>query len=95
MRVVAEGLVNVARHAQAAQAWVTGSVVDDDWIEIEVRDDGIGFDPAAQTTPAGHYGLVGMRERARLAGGTLTIDSAPGGGTRLLLRFPLYAGARG
>ena len=65
--------------------------MDDDWFEITVRDDGMGFDPAAQTTPSGHFGLVGMRERARLAGGTLTIDSEPGVGTRLALRLPLCA----
>ena len=46
-------------------------------LELEVRDNGKGFD--VDRSPAGHYGLVGMRERARLAGGTLEIDSAPDG----------------
>lgn len=90
VRVVAEGLANIARHAQAGRAWVGGHVREGVF-EVEIRDDGTGFDPAAKTTPAGHYGLVGMRERARLAGGTLVIDSAPGRGTRLVLRLPLSA----
>ena len=88
LRVVAEALANVARHAQAHHAWVSG-VETEDWLDVEVRDDGVGFDPAAITTESGHYGLIGMRERARLAGGTLAIDSVPGTGTRLLLRLPL------
>ena len=88
VRVVAEALANVARHAQANHVWV-GGVETEEWLEIEVRDDGVGFDPAAITTESGHYGLIGMRERARLAGGTLAIDSVPGTGTRLLLRLPL------
>lgn len=88
LRVVAEALANIARHAQARHVWV-GGVETEAWLEIDVRDDGVGFDPAAIATEPGHYGLVGMRERARLAGGTLTIDSAPGAGTRLTLRLPL------
>jgi NarL family two-component system sensor histidine kinase YdfH len=89
LRIVAEGLTNVARHAQANQVWARLAGVDDDWLEIEVRDDGVGFDPAAMANRAGHYGLLGMRERARLAGGTLEIRSAPGEGTLLLLCLPL------
>ena len=90
VRIVAEGLVNVARHAQAAHVWISGGVADDDWIEITLRDDGIGFDPTVQAASSGHYGLIGMRERARLAGGRLTIDSVPGSGTHLRLRLPLH-----
>ena len=88
LRVVAEALANIARHAQAHHAWVSG-IETEDFLEIQIRDDGIGFDPAAAVTQPGHYGLIGMRERARLAGGTLTIDSAPGTGTRLVLCLPL------
>lgn len=86
LRGVAEGLSNVARHARARQAWVS-IARRDDALEVTVRDDGAGFDPEA--VPAGHYGLLGLRERARLAGGTLDVASAPGGGTRVTLRVPM------
>jgi NarL family two-component system sensor histidine kinase YdfH len=48
-----------------------------------VGDDGVGFDPDAAFDQPGHYGLLGMRERARLAGGALTVESVPGAGTRV------------
>ncbi len=83
-RIVSECLTNVARHAQATQAWVkaTGS---EGAIVIEVGDDGVGFDPVAALGRPGHYGLLGMRERARLAGGTLDVKSAPGAGARVVV----------
>lgn len=87
-RVVSEGLTNVARHAQANQVWVTVGEHENE-VEIQVRDNGIGFDPAAVETMAGHYGLPGMRERARLAGGALIVASRPGRGTTLNFRLPL------
>jgi NarL family two-component system sensor histidine kinase YdfH len=52
-----------------------------------VHDDGVGFDPAP--IGAGHYGLIGLRERARLIGGTLNVESAPGQGTILRVCLPL------
>jgi len=82
LRIVAEGLTNIARHAQAAHAWVTIAESDGD-VTIEVGDDGVGFDPTAAFDQPGHYGLLGMRERARLAGGTLVVESMPGAGTRV------------
>ncbi len=82
LRIVAEGLTNIARHAQAAHAWVNVAE-SDDGLTIEMGDDGVGFDPAAAFDQPGHYGLLGMRERARLAGGTLTVESALGVGTRV------------
>ena len=91
LRVVSEGLTNVARHAQASQVWVR-LASGDDGLEVEVRDDGVGFDPADAAAQSGHYGLLGMRERARLAGGTLVVESAPGKGTTLRLNVPMKAG---
>ena len=88
LRAVAEGLTNVARHAQARHVWVSVQEVED-WLVVEVRDDGVGFDPVAALARTGHYGLIGLRERARLAGGTLDIASGPGDGARLTLRLPL------
>ena len=86
LRIIGEGLTNVARHAQAHSAWVR-MFQEHATLTIEVGDDGIGFDSTATTTLAGHYGLVGLGERARLLGGHLEIRSATGEGT--VLRFSL------
>ena len=80
VRIVAEALSNVAQHAEAGQVWVS-AVSGAGAVEIAVRDDGVGFDATANGSQAGHYGLVGMRERARLASGALEVASAPGQGT--------------
>jgi len=86
LRVIAEGLHNVIRHAQAQQVWV--SIARNACsLTLEVRDDGVGFESVAATTQAGHYGLVGLHERARLSGGTLEVCSAPGVGTVIRLCF--------
>jgi NarL family two-component system sensor histidine kinase YdfH len=87
LRAVAEGLTNVARHARATQVWIHLSSAGNR-LEIQVRDNGVGFDPAA-AAQAGHYGLLGIRERTRLAGGRLEIISGPGTGTALQLYLPL------
>jgi signal transduction histidine kinase len=62
---------------------------EEDGLEILIRDDGVGFDLVAVSESGGHYGLVGLRERARLAGGNLQVISAPGAGTTLSIRLPL------
>lgn len=87
LRLVAEGLMNTARHAQATRAWVRANC-DQQGLMFEIGDDGIGFDPEAAARQAGHYGLLGLRERARLLRGQLDIVSAPGQGTTLRLRLP-------
>jgi NarL family two-component system sensor histidine kinase YdfH len=84
VRAVTEGLTNIARHSQARHARVRVAADEKDLI-VEVSDDGRGFDPAA--IPTGHYGLLGLRERARLAGGNLEINSTRGSGTTLRLRL--------
>jgi NarL family two-component system sensor histidine kinase YdfH len=86
LRVVAEALTNVARYAQAQHVVVTIRPLDHT-LDVEVRDDGMGFDPAQ--VGAGHYGLIGLRERARLIGGTLNLESSPGQGTTLRVCLPL------
>jgi NarL family two-component system sensor histidine kinase YdfH len=85
-RALAEALANVARHAQARHVWI-GAAFRQGMVEVEVRDDGVGFDPAA-VNPDGHYGLLGLRERAQLSGGDLAVVSTPGTGTTLRCRFP-------
>ena len=88
IRVIAEGLTNIARHAQAKKAKLRrASNPDPKELEIEIGDDGTGFDPAA--VEAGHYGLLGMRERTELAGGWLSLESEPGHGTQIEIHLPV------
>lgn len=86
-RVVSEGLANCARHAHARRVSV-GVRARDGGVVLEITDDGVGFDPAGVAVSAGHWGLLGLRERARLAGGALEIDSAAGRGTKLRFVLP-------
>jgi two-component system sensor histidine kinase UhpB len=88
-RVVQEALTNAARHAQARHVH-THFLQAADALVVEVEDDGRGFDPtAAGAAPNGAgLGLPGMEERAGYAGGSLTVVSAPGEGTRLRLLLP-------
>ena len=90
-RVVAEALANITHHAQAQRVMVTIRG-EDDRLLITVGDDGVGFEPAIQEIESGHYGLIGMRERARLVGGSLNIVSAPGQGTTLSVQLPYHSG---
>ncbi|HWS73847.1 MAG TPA: CHASE3 domain-containing protein [Quisquiliibacterium sp.] len=88
-RVVQEALTNVARHAGAGTVDVAlrqrqGRV------ELEVRDDGAGFDPQRQ--PESAHGLTGMRYRVEAAGGELGVESAPGRGTRIHAWLPQAPG---
>lgn len=93
-RAVAEGLTNIARHARASRAGVRVAEVDNG-LEIVITDDGVGFDFAEVNGRAGHYGLIGLRERARLMGGSLEVTSQPGQGTTLALRWPITERAHG
>ena len=88
LRAISEGLMNIARHAEATEVIISMNC-DEESIMIEIRDNGIGFDPSEADGRSGHYGLVGMRERARLYGGSLTIESQPSQGTTLKIQLPL------
>ena len=83
-RIAQECLTNVVRHAHAGRVTVSLDDVDGRWLELRVEDDGDGFDPGQATG----LGLVGMRERAQAAGGTLKMRTAPGAGTVVELRLP-------
>lgn len=84
-RVAQEALHNTVKHARAQHVWLT-LTSDADGVALEVRDDGVGFDPAGDYP--GHLGLRSMRERAQQAGATLTIESHPGHGTTIGVRLP-------
>lgn len=88
VRIVSESLHNIFRHANARNVWVS-SQVGEAALLMEIRDDGHGFDPQAEQSVNGHYGLIGMRERASLAGARLDIESTPGGGTAVRVTLPL------
>jgi signal transduction histidine kinase len=89
-RMCQEILSNVVRHAQASAVLVEVGV-EGGVLRIEVEDDGRGFDPTAvaQRDSRPHWGLMGIRERAEILGGTAEIDSSPGQGTRVSVRIPL------
>ncbi|WP_165360797.1 sensor histidine kinase [Candidatus Chloroploca sp. Khr17] len=85
-RIVQEALVNIEKHAYARHVEV-GLCAEEAVYRVWVRDDGVGFDPAQpiSSTNGGGFGLISLRERARLAGGDLQLASRVGGGTTLSL----------
>jgi signal transduction histidine kinase len=87
LRTAQEGLANVARHAQATNAWVTLSYMEQE-VALDVRDDGKGFEPAR----ADGFGLVAMRQRVEGLSGTLQVESEPGAGTAISACVPVAAG---
>lgn len=97
LQIVREALANVEHHAQAKHARVRlASVGRTDesaagarQIEVDIEDDGVGI--ASLESPRQHFGLLIMRDRAQLAGGTLEVGPRPQGGTRVCLRFAVDA----
>ena len=80
-----EALSNVIRHAKASHAVLSISFTADS-VNVQVTDNGIGFEvpkSSADFAPSGHYGLLGMHERAELIGAIVEINSSPGQGTSL------------
>ena len=84
-RIAQEAIENVLLHANAKKLGVK-LVVDGENLELTIEDDGLGLE-IAEAEPANHFGLAGMRERAQLAGGELTITSQPGQGTCVILKI--------
>jgi len=91
-RIVQEALTNAAKHSKAAGVWIRISRKNRIFL-CSIEDDGVGFDVAEikSDRKRGGLGLVGMQERLNAIGGTLSIDSAPGRGTRLLIHLPMEA----
>lgn len=90
LRIAQEALQNVEKHARATRVSV-GSETTAQGVRVWVRDNGVGFDPdqPAQNGGAnGGFGLTSLRERARLAGGMLQVESQPGAGTDVTVSIP-------
>jgi signal transduction histidine kinase/PAS domain-containing protein len=95
-RVVQEAITNVARHSGARIVQISCNLTSDR-VRIDIRDDGIGFDPnqIALSPETGHgLGLLGMSERLELVEGELQISSVPGQGTSIHIRVPLNGNQR-
>lgn len=90
-RVAQEALSNIFKHAQATMAKIEFTATDDA-VRMEISDNGRAFsveEKLGRTKRTGRLGLLGMQERLRLVGGTLTIESTPGRGTRVCAELPL------
>ena len=91
-------LLNVVEHAQTKCARVRVARLNGERMQIEVADDGVGFDPtrlkAREATAGGAFGLFGIRERLDVLGGFLETTAAPGEGTRMVMVAPLRLAAR-
>jgi signal transduction histidine kinase len=84
LRIAQEGVINALRHANPRNVWLKldyGA----DCLRVEVADDGCGFDVDRALEAPGHFGLIGMRERAREANGELNVTTTPGKGTRIVI----------
>jgi signal transduction histidine kinase len=86
MRIAREAVFNAARHGKATRITVT-LTYDSEGVTLEIDDDGCGFDSSAPA-PAGHFGLLGMQERANKIQGTLQVVSTPDKGTNIRLVLP-------
>jgi signal transduction histidine kinase/ligand-binding sensor domain-containing protein len=91
LRIAQEALTNAMKHAGAAEVLVELHY-SSDTLMLMIKDNGAGF--VRDAAKHGHYGLLGMQERAATIDGALELDSEPGRGTRVTLRVPLGAGGR-
>jgi signal transduction histidine kinase len=85
-RIVQEGMTNARNHSKSGKVLVA-LVQKGDRLRIKIRDWGVGFDPT--TTHENRFGIEGIRQRARLMGGTCSIKSKPGKGTRVHVELPV------
>lgn len=87
LRIAQASLANVVQHSSASRAELTLTYLDD-WVGLDIVDDGSGFDPDAVEAGAS-FGLTGLRSRVEQLGGILTIESRPGAGTAIAAAFEL------
>ena len=86
-RIAKEALINVRKHARAANVWVTVQG-GDGGLEVSVADDGVGLTAEPFESSPGHRGVVSMQDRAAVAGGRCLVESRPGGGTLVTALLP-------
>jgi signal transduction histidine kinase len=91
IRIIHEALTNIVRHARASKGVVRMAEADGR-ARISIEDDGVGFAPGAPGSAGRHFGLQAMADRAAAVGGRLTVESAPGKGTRVIVELPLAGG---
>ena len=82
--MVTEAVRNAHKHSQASKVLISGRI-QRDWGTVQVVDDGVGFDPEYE--PDGHFGLIGMRERAEKIGASINFNSKSGVGTVVTLEW--------
>ena len=92
LRICREAITNAGKHGKPSRIVLSVRQLDES-VEMEVTDDGAGFDPTAPVRP-GAFGLTGMAERAALRGGKLVVKSRPSGGTSVKVRLPNTEGLR-
>jgi signal transduction histidine kinase len=93
LRIAQEALSNVLHHARATEVSVDLHY-SSDTLMLTIADNGVGFSVDEGFGKAGHYGLLGMKERASLIDGAIEIASTPGRGTKITLRAPIMLQAR-
>ena len=92
LRIGQEALTNIAKHARATRVSIALEITPHSLV-LRVEDNGIGFEPGASPQPGGgHFGLVGMAERAKRLAGGITIQSVPGQRTTIAVEIPLEPG---
>lgn len=85
LRIAQASMSNVSQHASAKRVELTLTYLDD-WVSLDIVDDGRGFDPKAADRP-GSFGLIALRERVEKLGGTLSVESQPGAGAAIAAAF--------
>jgi signal transduction histidine kinase/ligand-binding sensor domain-containing protein len=93
LRIAQEALTNVLHHARSAETSVELHY-SSDMLMLTIEDQGVGFSVNEASGKTGHYGLLGMKERAATIDGSLELASEPGRGTRVTLRVPIAQSAR-
>jgi signal transduction histidine kinase len=94
LRICEEALANVVKHAHATRVEVVVDFSSQE-VQLQIRDNGRGFEPISrEVSKRGHFGLIGIKERAASLFGMLSVDSAPGRGTRLLVTIPTQGAPR-
>ena len=91
--IAKEAVLNAVHHGRPRSVRLSTSF-DSTRLDLRVTDDGCGFDPSSAPASGGHYGLVGMSERAKQMGGTFSLRSTPGGGTQISVTVPVNTRSR-